>query len=470
MAAKTAQPSRLQLTPFDTVVVIVIVLLVALIGATVLLGDRVGVQLTNVAPLGEAHSTSAIVIRFSEAMDHDSATAHFRTEPALDGSFGWSGSTMIFTPAGALQPGGDYTVSLEPGALSETGRAVLTEYRYSFTVRQPRVAYLYPADATPQNIWIADPADPENARQITNSPTGVEDFGVSPDGTQIAFTENNFVLGTSDIKLIDLATGGLEQLTNCQSAVCSAPVWRPDGKLIAYQRVENDEEFGASPPRIWLLDLSTKPATTRPLFQERQILGYDAQWSADGSRIALVNRSTVSILVYDFATDRIYSVDSQAGSTGSLSPDGKTLIYPSLIFPPEGGSRETLLSFTVDTGEFATITDPQEPIWDHWVEWSPDGRTLAIGREDMRINNGAQIVLLDTATDETRSLTDDRRYTNMFFRWDPTGTALVAQRVPELDVNMQPNPRIRPEIWTLDATGGAQTLIVANGYLPQWVP
>ncbi|MCC6802150.1 MAG: PD40 domain-containing protein, partial [Anaerolineae bacterium] len=169
-------------------------------------------------------------------------------------------------------------------------------------------------------------------------------------------------------------------------------------------------------------------------------------------------------------TDRIVSVDSQAGSTGALSPDGSTLIYPSLIFPPEGGSRETLLSFTIDTGEFATITDPQEPIWDHWVEWSPDGKTLAIGREDMRVNNGSQIVLLDTATGETRSLTDDRRYTNMFFRWDPTGTALVAQRVPELDANNQPNPRIRPEIWTLDVTSGAQTLIVANGYLPQWVP
>lgn len=337
-------------------------------------------------------------------------------------------------------------------------------------MRQPRVAYLYPADATPPNIWIADPADPENAQQVTNSPTGVEDFGVSPDGTQIAFTENNLVLGTSDIKLIDLATGGLEQLTNCQNAVCSAPVWRPDGKMIAYQRVENDEEFGTSPPRIWLLDLSTKPATTRPLFQERQILGYDAEWSADGNRIALVNRASASILVYDFTTDKIVSVDSQAGITGALSPDGSTLVYPDLVYDPTGITRETLRIFTIDTGEFATVTDPADPVTDHSVEWSPKGGILAVAREDIRLNDNVQIVLVDTATDETRNVTDDRRYANMFFHWDPTGTALVAQRVPELDANYQPNARIRPEIWTLDVDSGDQTLIVSNGYLPQWVP
>ncbi|MFN8449857.1 MAG: Ig-like domain-containing protein [Anaerolineae bacterium] len=470
MATDTAQPPRLHLTPFDRVVIVVMALLVVLIGATVLLGDRVGVQLSSVAPLGEAHSTSAITIRFSEAMNHDSATAHFRTDPALPGAFSWSGTALTFKPDAALQPGGEYTVYLEPGALSETGRAVLSEYRYSFTVQQPRVAYLYPANDTPQNVWIADPADPENAEQVTHSPSGVEDFGVSPDGTKIAFTENNNVLGTSDIKLIELATGGLEQLTNCQNALCSAPVWRPDGKVIAYQRIENDAQFGSSPPRVWLLDLTTTPATTRPLFQENQILGYDAEWSADGNRIALVNRSTASILVYDFTTDKIVSVNSQAGITGALSPDGKTLIYPDLVFPPEGGSRETLRSFTIDAGEFATITDPADPIWDHWAEWSPDGKTLAIARENTNTRDGAQVILLDTITGETRSVTDDARYTNMFFRWDPTGTALVAQRVPELDANGQPNPRILPEIWTLNVVNGEQKLIAANGFLPQWVP
>ena len=101
---------------------------------------------------------------------------------------------------------------------------------------------------------------------------------------------------------------------------------------------------------------------------------------------------------------------------------------------------------------------------------SPDGRTLAIAREDTTSGFGAQIVLLDTATDDTRSVTDDPRYANMFFRWNPTGTALVAQRVPERDANDQPNQHILPEIWTLDVMSGEQKLITTNGFLPQWVP
>ena len=62
--------------------------------------------------------------------------------------------------------------------------------------------------------------------------------------------------GTADIKLLDLASGAVTQLTHCQTAMCTSPVWRPDGQMIAYERAENDPQFGNSPARIWLLDLT----------------------------------------------------------------------------------------------------------------------------------------------------------------------------------------------------------------------
>jgi Tol biopolymer transport system component len=403
-------------------------------------------------------------------MNHDSAEAHFHLQPAVAGAITWNGTTMTFRPTVALKPGSSYTVYLEPGAQSETGRTLLSEYRYSFTIARPRVAYLFPADGTPQNIWMVDPANPDQPKQITDSPTGIQDFGVSPDGTKIAFTEINPVLQTSDLKLIDLESGALEQLTNCQNALCSAPVWRPDGKVIAYERIENDAQFGNSPPRIWLLDMTTSPASTRPLFQENQILGYQAQWSADGSRIALVDRGSASILVYDFATDKIVSIASQSGTSGALSPDGRTLIYPDIVFDPSGGARNTMRIATIDTGEFATLTDPSDPVDDQRVQFSPDGSQIAVARKDYRVARGAQIVLVNPQTDATTPLTTDPRYSNVFFWWDPTGTEIVAQRFPELDENMQTNPTGRPEIWTFDLTAGTQTKVATNGFLPQWVP
>lgn len=472
-------------THFDRVVIVVIAALIILLGVIVLLGDRVGVQLTPLAPLGEAHSTSGITIRFNEAMNHDSVTERFRIEPEVAGAFNWSGSTLTFQPTEAMLPGHTYTAVLQPGAFSENGRAVLSEYRHSFTVAQPRIAYLAPADGNPYNIWLVDTANPANPEQLTFSQTGVYDFGVSPDGTKIAFAENNLNASGSDIKLLDLETGALQQLTNCQQASCTTPVWRPDGRMIAYMRVEYDEQFGSSPPRIWLLDLTTTPATTRPLFQQSQILGYGAQWSADGKRLALVDRASVAILVYDFTTDHITSINSQAGDSGALSPDGTRLVYPDLVTDQTGALVNKLRMVTLDSGEFTEVSTEDDPVNDQRSAWNPDGRTLAIARQDGRIARTIQIVLYDTQTGETKLLTDDLRYSNLLFFWDPTGTQVVVQRFAEAGLPTQgvpgnPSgetatpeadaPSGKPEIWTFDTETGEGTLLVVNGFWPRWVP
>ncbi len=449
----------------------VALLLILLIGGTILLGDRVGVQIARAAPSETAHSTSPITIRFSEAINHDSAAQHFHLDPAVPGSFSWSGAAMTFTPSAAMTPGSQYTVTVAAGALSADGRKLLNDYHYSFNIRLPRVAYLYPADASAPNVWIVDPANPDHPQQITHSPSGIYDFGVSPDGTQIAFAENNATTQTDDIKLIDLDTGALQQLTNCQSAACTTPVWRPDGKMIAYERVDHDPQFGDGPPRIWLIDLTSTPATTRPLFKETQILGYDAQWSADGNRIALVDRSSSSILIYDFTTDKIVSIASTAGTSGALSPDGKTLIYPDLVSDPtgSGGLVTKLRVAQIDTGDFSMLTDAANSDNDQQAEWRPDGRQIAISRQ-AGISDSAQIMIYDRASGQTTPVTTDPRYSNLFFRWDPTGQQIVIQRFPELDANSNPNPNGRPEIWTYDAATQTGHKLVINGFLPRWIP
>ena len=107
--------------------------------------------------------------------------------------------------------------------------------------RQPaRVAYLYPALAAQQDVWIAPVDDPSAQQQATFSEYGVYDFDFSPDGRWLAYAERSGT-GTVTLRLRDLSTGGLRDLVDCVAlaAYCSSPVFSPDGKMLAYQRAES---------------------------------------------------------------------------------------------------------------------------------------------------------------------------------------------------------------------------------------
>ncbi len=465
---------RPRVSSFDRVVLVVLALLLFGIAGTVLLGDRVGVTLGRVGPLGVARSTSPIVVQFSELMDRASVEQRLKLEPAVIGAFSWNAHTLQFRPDAPLAPGQGYTVVLEKGARSQEGREVLSEYRFSFTVAQPRVAYLAPADGMPQNIWIASLDDPANPQQVTFTPDGVYDFGVSPDGSQIAFAERHALTGTSDIKLLDLTSGGITQLTNCQDSDCTTPVWRPDGRVIAYNRVDFNSDIGAastSPTRVWLLDLTTTPATTRPLFADLQILGYSPEWSDDGKRISVYNRDE-GILVYDFDSNNVSAIPSRGGSSGALSPDGNTVVFSELTIVEGQQTRSYLQLADLTTQELRLLSRPEDPIQDERAEWRPDGERLAIARryQDDRYTRGYQIYLMDPADGSVQPLTDDARYANAFFSWDPTGERLVVQRFPELTESGEPNSEGRPEIWMLEVESGELTLITSNAFHPRWVP
>lgn len=463
------------MTRFDRIVLIVIAGLLAATILVIALGDNVGVQILRTAPTGVAASTAGVAIQFNEPMDWDTVMPRFHVEPPVTGDFAWTGSTLRFRPTAPLQPGAAYTVTLERGARARTGREVLRPVSFTFSVRAPRVAYLAPSDAVPQNVWIADPADPASARQVTFSPSSVLNFDISPDGTRLAFAERNSGTGTSDIKLLDLQTGALQQLTNCPESDCNTPVWRPDGQMIAYHRIDYNlglDNVGASPTRVWLIDLTTTPASTRPLFADSQILGYAPQWSADGTRIAVFDNNSVGILVYDFTDDSIVFIPTRAGGGDvSLSPDGRRVVFPRLIIQGME-ARSNLQMADLETGQIVDLTSPDEPQDDTQSDWHPDGARLALARRylDERYTRTRQLYLLDTSTGQVTPLIEDPRYFNGFFSWDPQGRQLVIQRFPELTEDGQINNAGRPEVWTYDLTTGALTRVATNAYFPRWVP
>jgi WD40 repeat protein len=476
---------------FDKIVLVVVIILLFAIGTVILLGDRVGVTLVKVAPLGTARSTSQIIMQFSETMKRDSLPARLRVvqvKPGgkpdefnesevlatVSGDIKWNGTTLNFHPSAALLPGADYKVLLAPGATSDNGRRVLAEYRFGFTVSRPRVAYLAPASGSPLNVWLTDPANPKTARQVTFSLSGIFGFDASPDGTQIAFAEKKNDTGTADIKLLNLETGAIQQLTNCADADCTNPVWRPDGQMIGYERTENNKginQAGFGATRIWLIDLATTPATTRPMFSDSQTLGYGLQWSADGNRVTVYDANSQGIRFHDFAKDTNIVIPSRYGAAGTLSPDGTRIVYPEVVLD-QGQARSYLQFVNLQTQEIKKLSHPEDPIDDDTAAWSPDGKRLVIERRygDSRNTRGRQTYLLNPDDGTVEPLIVDPRYNNGIFFWDPTGAQLLVQRFPELTADNELNNKGTPEIWTYDMATKALTQVAADAFFPRWVP
>ncbi|GAB4516716.1 MAG: hypothetical protein OHK0046_22520 [Anaerolineae bacterium] len=343
----------------------------------------------------------------------------------------------------------------------------------------PQVAYLKLSESGFYEVWIASTDNPDGARQITETPYGVNDFDVSGDGRYIVYAERDFETGVSDLKLIDLQTDTISQLTNCvlQDADCSTPRFRPDGRMIAYERLERNTALGTGigSSRVWLLDLSSNPPTTYPMFDDAQFIGYGAEWSADGTHLALYDSANLGILVRDMtATEEntgLYFVPTSYGVVGSLSPDGVQMVYPDLLIDGTQ-SRGRIQLVELQTGLTQDLTPPGEGADDQQTAWSPDGRYIAIGRRynDERYTRGAQVYLYDTTDDSIAPLIFDERYSNGLFTWSPDSTALALQRAQLLNDDGSVSTRNTTEVWTYNLETRQLTFIDDDAIRPLWIP
>jgi Tol biopolymer transport system component len=335
------------------------------------------------------------------------------------------------------------------------------------------VAFLYPAYGGLQNVWMAPVNNPQDAIQVTNAKAGIYDFNVSPDGHYIAYAERSEDTNLNDIYLLNMQSRQVQQLTNCsaEGADCRTPVFRPGGGLIAYERMTApDKNVGYGAIRIWLLDLSKQPYTTRPLSDDSQFIGHSPQWSDDGNTIAFFSADITNpgIMVYSFVTDEgeksLKFVPSNNGVVGTLSPSGRKMVFPDVTQSAQG--IVTQLKITdLDKLEFLPLTDSSEPVEDNGAAWNPDGKHLAIERRysDDRYTKGFQIYLFDPDTGQLDPLSVDARYSHGYMEWNSTGDKLVFQRFA-LDVG-----NARPEIWVRDMTTGELVQISDNAFLPRFV-
>jgi hypothetical protein len=442
---------------------------------------------------------SALELIFSREMLAESVIERLEIQPEVPGEYAWQGSRLIFTPRDPWPPGATVQVKLRAGGRARRFPALplLQDFETSFTVRQPRLAFLYPSDG-PANIFLHNPLtgaiDP-----LTNVFSGVLDFDLSPDGAWLYYSGQN-TQGGSDLFRLYLSSESEappgtpapafippETVLACPQAQCRSVEVSPKGDFLAFERQALAGGEGAEYARVWVLPLKAGGEPFLAGEPDHQTL--QPAWSANG------------LLAYYDATDAAYIITepgvgerarfpNQTGQPGDWHPDGAVYAAAEIFFldPGESSALQNLerladshlLFYDVNGGETQDLTE-LEGIEDVGPAFSPDGSYLAFGRKFLDVHQwspGRQLWLRRLSDGETFQLTNDPLYNHYDFAWSPAGDRLAFVRFNQ---SLLTEP---PEVWTLDIApapiaadaaadaviSSGATQIILGGYAPQWIP
>lgn len=194
-------------------------------------------------------------------------------------------------------------------------------------------------------------ADGSGVARITQSTTNDYGAALSPDKTQIVYTQRN-PLGYSEIHIMD-ATGANNRLL----VVGRNPTWSPDGERIAYV-ADNDNN----------VDIYLMTATG---FNNQQLTTHEAHdyapaWSPDGTRIAFKSNRDGEAALYTVKLDRSelqrHTPIDDNTHPPTWSPDGTHL-----AFTRDVDDKQSIHTLDLTTNETRRLSPENAhdflPIW-----------------------------------------------------------------------------------------------------------
>jgi DNA-binding winged helix-turn-helix (wHTH) protein len=211
---------------------------------------------------------------------------------------------------------------------------------------------------------------------------------LSPDGQHLAFAWNGGAGPYFSIYAKIVGTEELLRLTK-QTSMDFDPVWSPDGRYIAFCRIQKGETGIYIIPALG----GAERRVRKTLWGEQEFYQVsDASrlsWSPDGKLLAFSDRASrnepASIFLLSFDSLEVRRLTSPLGSrwasNPAFSPDGQTLAFlnTSQVFteiytvPVSGGQAQRLVS----DGK------------DHWgLGWTPDGRDIIFANTGWPLKTG----------------------------------------------------------------------------------
>jgi hypothetical protein len=442
-------------------------------------------RVLEVVPLDgstDVSSTAKVSITFNQTMDVQSVESRFNIKPQVIGTLSWEGNTVTFNPETPWSAGLVVDIHLAAGARSNRFLPILQSHTWSFTIGTARVVYLWPANGIAQ-LYARSPFE-DFALPLTDTSSGVLEYGLSMDGTKIAYTHTHDN-GVSELRLLDMSRGQDQLLYTCpDESLCRSPEISPDNRTLAfvirYFVLGEGGKAVAENEQVWGLSL-IEEGLIFPIGPEDHETS-NPRWSPGGwlayydgtlRAIALVDpRSVVEAEPFNY-------IPSDLGLVGSWSPDGGFLIYPQMIFPPVDDDDierddlgtafyshlykvEVATGATVDiSGEFGESVEDAAPVF------SPDGGWIAFSRKFLDLERwtlGRQLWVMRSDGSGAKPLTVEPEYNMSSLAWSPDADHLVYMRKNQIDITLP------AEIWLIDVRSGEARVLIEGGYLPQWIP
>jgi Ca2+-binding RTX toxin-like protein len=242
-------------------------------------------------------------------------------------------------------------------------------------------------------VWVVNP-DGSGVRKLSTGAS--RDPAISADGRFVAYAESrNLVVTNIDGTGTHYITDGGH---NDQF-----PAWSPDGKRIAFERVDAGELFIVNVDGTGLTQV-THDGTA---FTE-----YDADWSPDGTRIAFErpgcdekggqncvftiapDGSQMTNLTPEEVPAACPDVNPGVGPRGnssnpSWSPDGTKIAYTGTAYHCQGGTMaggDIWVMNADGSGKTDLTAESPSNTYDEQPSWSPDGASIAFQSD--RLNGG----------------------------------------------------------------------------------
>jgi dipeptidyl aminopeptidase/acylaminoacyl peptidase len=301
------------------------------------------------------------------------------------------------------------------------------------------------------DLWL-QPVAGGPGRRLTAHESGEASPAISPDGARVAFVAKRDGDEVAQLYLLRLDGGEAERLTDLPAAPGS-PRFTADGKRIVFSANVLGESLETTKAE---LARRKKEERTRVLatVSERRLVRYWDRWLEQDEWPHLFSVDVATRAVVDLTPGLKRFGRLEGGLDFDVAPDGSVVFAANSTEPPYRTLNTDLFLVPAGGGAPRNLT-ADNPAEDSSPVFSPDGKTIAYGREAKGDGwpDRTRLALLDVASGKTKVLTESWDRVPQGWSFTPDGRSLV----------FLAEDRARTHVWSLPVSGGTPKLLWKGG-------